>query len=70
MTKATAFKQLSAVRGALRGWAFAHPDWLPGMVAHAEAEAAKLPAALQAEAAKLIAPVRDAASRIKAVARS
>lgn len=57
------WKALAGVRGALHGWAFALPEWLPSMVRRAEEEKAQLPERLQAEAERLIAPVRAAIQR-------
>jgi glycerol dehydrogenase-like iron-containing ADH family enzyme len=52
-------KELQRVRWAVKGWAFAHPDKLPGYLQHASAIRDELPEVLWAEADEIIRPVRE-----------
>lgn len=52
------WRALASVRTAVRGWAFAPADWLPGMIARAEAARDELPEELRAEADAIVAPLR------------
>jgi len=60
MNRQQRWQALSAVRYAVKGWAFGPASWLPGKIAQAEAIAAALPAELHDEADGLIQPLRDA----------
>ncbi|MCL4743807.1 MAG: hypothetical protein KJZ83_00180 [Burkholderiaceae bacterium] len=67
MRKIQKMKALTQVRLAVKGWAFAPHDWLPGMVQAAEREIAKLPPELQEEAQEIVKPVRSQIERLAGV---